>query len=129
MFEEEFEKAEFEEEWFEEADIVILAEEYELTYRIIDILKDNAITTISNLIEKTERGLLEIPGIGKDQLDIIIAALEEHRLSLRDAKPSCEEVVQVLRKLTGEVSELRHAVWETLHLQGAVNHLLKEIRK
>ena len=54
--------------------------------RILNLLIDQKIYTISQLISYTDRGLLEIPDLGRAYLNIIKAALQKKGLALKAEK-------------------------------------------
>ena len=90
------------------------------TYQdIIGILNSHEIWEIRDLIGKTERELLEIPGIGKYQLGIIIAVLKEKRLYLRDAEANYKELFKEVKDLKEELYDIRKLI---IHLPEAINN-------
>jgi len=58
-------------------------EDLDLTVRSYNCLKREGVTTVSELIEKTEEDLLEIRNFGQKSIDEVMAKLEELELSLK----------------------------------------------
>jgi DNA-directed RNA polymerase subunit alpha len=58
-------------------------EDLDLTVRSYNCLKREGVTTVSELIEKTEEDLLEIRNFGQKSIDEVKAKLEELGLSLK----------------------------------------------
>ena len=72
-------------------------ESLDISYRFTRILKENGITSVDHLIQRTEGDLLKIPGFGVYALDKTKAGLEKRGLSLKEEeKPVLENTLKSL---------------------------------